>query len=113
MNLDRIRLNRAARLLTERLDLLEQRAQEGVESVWPIYESALRTLAALLPHLAPIQGDWLTTAQMAERLGISPKTLLRHKKNKKIRPAIVEGKLLRWRGNEVLDGKADGNATRK
>ena len=110
---DRLRIDRAARLLTDRIETLEKRVRDGDESALPIYESALQTLAALLPHLAPVQGDWLTTSQMAERLGMKPKTLLRHKKNKKITPTIAEGKLLRWKGNEALDGSKDGNAKRK
>ena len=113
MNPDRLRLDRAAHLLAERLDMLEQRVREGDETAWPTYQATLRTLTALLPHLGPERGALLTTAEMADRLGISPKTLLKHKAKKKIQPAIVEGKLLRWRGNEVLDGSNDGNSTRK
>jgi predicted site-specific integrase-resolvase len=47
-------------------------------------------------------GELLTTAQMAERLGIKPKTLLRHKSNGAVRPALQRGKLIRWKGDEVV-----------
>ena len=91
----RVRIDKAARLLTDRIDRLENRVREGDESAWPHYQDTLRTLVVLLPLLGPDQGSLLTTSQMADRLGIKPKTLLRHKANGKIRPAIVEGKLLR------------------
>ncbi len=111
--IDRVRIDRAARLLTDRIDTLDKRVREGDETAWAAYQETLRTLTALLPHLGPDRGALLTRAQMAERFGIRPKTLLKHKAKGKIRPAIVEGKLLRWRGNEPLDGSTDGNATRK
>ena len=111
--MDRLRIDRAARLLTNRIDTLEKRVREGDESAWPDYQETLRTLAALLPHLGPERGAMLTTAEMADRLGVAPKTLLRHKAKGRIRPAVAQGKLLRWKGNEVLDGSSDGNATRK
>lgn len=113
MKPDRLRFDRAARLLAERLDLLEQRVREGDESAWAAYQEALHTLAALLPHLGSERGAMLTTAEMADRLGVAPKTLLRHKAKGRISPAVAQGKLLRWKGNEVLDGSNDGNATRK
>ncbi len=54
------------------------------------------------PSCAPSRGAMLTTGEMATRLGIAPKTLLRHKAAKKIRPAVEQGKLLRWSGQESL-----------
>jgi hypothetical protein len=57
----------------------------------------------VLPQLAPGQhGELLTTAQMASRLGIAPKTLLKHKAAGSIRPALEKGKLVRWRGSEAI-----------
>ena len=112
-SLDRLRLDRAARWLGQRLDALEKRITEGEEAAWEPYQEALRTLVALLPHLGPERGAMLTTAEMAARLGIAPKTLLKHKARGKIQPAVAHGKLLRWSGKEALNGNADGNATRK
>jgi len=110
---DQLRLDRGARLLADRIDALEKRVRGGDETAWPDYQEALRTLSALLSHLGPERGTMLSTAEMAARLGIAPKTLLRHKAKGRIRPAIAQGKLLRWRGNEPLDGNADGNTARK
>jgi hypothetical protein len=39
---------------------------------------------------------------MAKRLGIAAKTLLRHKANGAVRPAQQCGKLIRWRGDELV-----------
>jgi hypothetical protein len=63
-------------------------------------------LAAVLPSIAPERrGALLTTAQMAERMNVTPKTLLRRKARGLIRPAMVLGKrgsgALRWSGTEV------------
>jgi predicted site-specific integrase-resolvase len=50
---------------------------------------------------------------MAKRLGLSTKTLLKHKKAGAIRPTLQRGKLIRWRGDEALNGNGLGNALRK
>lgn len=47
------------------------------------------------------RGELLTTAQMAERLGIAPKTLLKHKAAGAVKPALQRGKLIRWKGDEA------------
>jgi hypothetical protein len=61
-------------------------------------------LAALLPHLTPgSRGELLTTKQMAERLGISPKTLLKRKATGEIRPALRLGA----RGRAAIRWKAE------
>lgn len=112
-SLDRLRLDRAARWLGQRVDSLEKRIQEGEEEAWEPYQEALRTLAALLPHLGPQTGALLTTAEMAARLGITSKTLLRHKAEGRIRPTVAHGKLLRWSGKEALDGNENGNTKGK
>ena len=60
-------------------------------------------LLRLPPATAPgAPGELLTTKAMAERLGIAPKTLLKHTKAGAIRPAVHRGKLVRWRGTEAL-----------
>ncbi len=106
MKLERLRpqvaLTRAVDRLTHRLDQLEQRVGTGDETAWPEYREAARALAEILAQLAPERGGaLLTTAEMAERYGISPKTLLRRKARGEVRPAVQRGKLIRWRGDEV------------
>ncbi len=96
-------LQRSERLLTERLMRLQERLQAGDEAVWAEFLDVLKALAVILPSLQPeAGGPLLTTAEMACRLGVKPKTLLRRKKNGEIRPAEERGKFLRWSGQERL-----------
>ncbi len=86
-------LRKAESVLTERLEQLQTRVQEGQEAAWGEMCEVVRTLAQLHTALLPEHGGaMLTTAEMASRLGVSPKTLLRHKKEKR----------LRWSGQERL-----------
>ncbi len=104
MNLiTQVALGKAERLLSQRLGQLEERLQAGDEGAWSEFLQVVSTLATLLPSLAPERGGpMLSTAQMAGRMGISPKTLLRHKKNGKIEPTLQKGRLIRWNGSEGL-----------
>jgi hypothetical protein len=96
-------LSRAGCMLTERLAQLEDRVRSGDEAAWSAYVETVRTLALLLPALAPEhRGELLTTAEMAARIGITPKSLLRRKARGEIRPALQAGKLIRWKGSETL-----------
>jgi hypothetical protein len=82
---------------------LEGRLDAGDETVWPAYLTVVNTLLQVTAQTAPGgQGELLTTAAMAARLGISPKTLLKHRKTGAITPALQRGKLVRWRGTEGL-----------
>jgi hypothetical protein len=95
-------LQRAVRRLTERLEALESRLEGDASATWDEYRDTAAVLSNLLERFAPGRhGALLTTAQMAERLGVAPKTLLRRKKAGDIRPAVQRGKLIRWRGNEM------------
>ena len=95
-------MERAIGLLTSRLAALERRVEQGDDHAWPAYLEAVRTLAAVSPQLAPEhRGALLTTAEMADRLQISPKTLLKRKARGELRPALQRGKLIRWRGDEA------------
>jgi len=96
-------LDRAARLLVERLDQLETRVREGDGAAWSDYLAIVEALAAVSPVLLipERRGAFLTTAEMADRVGITSKTLLKHKAKGRVRPAIQHGKLIRWRGDEV------------
>ena len=96
-------LQKAEPLLVKRLGQLQERLQAGDEAAWSEFLEVVKVLAALLPNLRPEAGGaMLTTAEMAARLGVKPKTLLRHKAEGKIRPAVGQGKLLRWSGQERL-----------
>ena len=97
------RLERAIRLLLARAGQLEELVYGGDEAAWVSYLATLDTLANILDHVAPGRhGELLTTSQMAARLNLSPKSLLRRKARGEIRPAVQRGKLIRWRGDEVL-----------
>jgi hypothetical protein len=94
---------RCARRLSSRVDALETRLASGDEAVWPQYVDTVQTLVLVLSNLSPERrGAYLTTAEMAERLSLSPKTLLKHKAHGKIQPALQRGKLIRWKGTEQI-----------
>lgn len=98
----RVALGKAEAVLAERLESLRLRLTTE-PALWPEFCDAARALAAIAPATAPeATGAMLTTEQMAERLGLSVKSLLKHKKQGSIRPAVEKGKLLRWSGRERL-----------
>lgn len=99
-------LPRAARLLEGRLGILADRVGSGDESSWGDLLATLTTYTQVLAQLAPgAHGGLLSTKEMAERLNIAPKTLLRRKAKGQVRPALQLGKrgraAIRWRGNEL------------
>jgi DNA-binding XRE family transcriptional regulator len=97
----RRQLAQAAGLLAARLSALEAE----LPSSWSEYLATAVALAALVEHLTPASGELLTTRDMAERLGISSKTLLRRKRNGQATPALTLGRrgraAIRWSGWEV------------
>jgi hypothetical protein len=96
-------LARAIRRLVHRLAVLEVQLEAGEESAWTAYLATLETLVQVIAQTAPGgHGALLTTAEMAARLGLSAKTLLKHRKNGAITPALQRGKLVRWRGTETV-----------
>jgi hypothetical protein len=95
-------LDRARDRLRWRLVALESRlgADAGDDAVWREYLAALDLFLRLEDRLARQAGNGratLTTKEMADRLGISVKTLLARKKRGAIRPSIAHGKALGWR----------------
>lgn len=85
-----------------RLTHLEARLDNGDETTWRAYGETAAALASVVARLTPgASGELLTTRQLAERLNIAPKTLLKRKKRHQITPALQHGKLIRWRGDEV------------
>ena len=103
-------LRRAEGQLVEKLEALQNRVQAGEEGAWQELLQVTATLVAVHQALSPERGgSLLTTAEMAARMGIAPKTLLKHKAAGRIRPATEHGggrgrggKLLRWSGQERL-----------
>lgn len=94
-------LLRAERRLVERLEALEAKLVAGAETVWPSYIETATVLAAIAPQLTPeASGALLTTSELAERLHVHPKTILRRRKRGELQPAAVLGHrgraALRW-----------------
>jgi hypothetical protein len=98
-----VALVRASRLVEARLASLEERLAAGDEGAWADYLVTLEAAAKLDQQLQPgAHGEMVSTRAMAERLGITPKTLLRHKARGKVTPAMQAGRLIRWRGTEAV-----------
>ena len=96
-------LLRAARLLEERLGHLEDQVRGGNEAAWGPYLATIGPASTLADRLAPgSRGELITTKQLAEALSITPKTLLKRKARGELKPALQRGKLIRWRGDEVV-----------
>lgn len=94
-------LERYSRRLAARLVTLEARLDAGDESAWgPSLETA-RILGELLVALER-RGGLLTTEERAAQLQVHPETLLEHMRRGEITPAVRAGKLIRWRGDEVV-----------
>jgi hypothetical protein len=97
---------RCARRLATRVETLEARLRDGDDTAWSEHVEAVKVFMLAVPNLtSERQGAYLTTAQMAARLNLSLKTLLKHKASGKIRPAVQHGKLIRWKGNEELNSE--------
>jgi excisionase family DNA binding protein len=100
-------LERAAARLAGRVSHLEALLDSGDDSAWHSYIAAVEALVGVLGQLAPgAGGKMLTTAQMADRLGVAKKTLLRWHSAGRIRPARKMGErgqaALRWTGGEAV-----------
>ncbi len=107
-------LERCAALMVRRLSGLADLLEQGDETTWSDFLQTAEVLASLLPNLAPERRErLLTTAEMAARLGVEPKTLLRRRARGEIQPAVQTGKFIRWRGDEALRGNAGGNGRGK
>ncbi len=93
-------LLRAQLRLVERLGELEARLAAGDEDQWPAYCQAAAALAAIAPGTAPeARGQMLTTAELAERLQLSAKTVLRRAKRGELQPVRLGARgrgALRW-----------------
>lgn len=97
-------LLRAQAKLVERVEQLGARLDAG-EDVWAHYVQAALALAALAPATTPeARGILLTTEQLAERMQVSPKTVLRRAKRGELKP-VRHGErgrgALRWPAAEA------------
>jgi len=92
-----VALARAARLIEARLIEIEAHLHEG-DAVWADYFATVKIALEIEARLTPGgHGELISTADLAKRLNLSPKTILRRKKAGTLRPAIAVGKLIRWK----------------
>jgi len=106
VNAPTLALSRAQARIIERLGQLEPRLDEGDATTWSAYCQAASALAAITSHTMPgSNGRLMTTRELAESMGVSPKTILRKRKTGEL-TAVQLGQrgraALRWRGDEVL-----------
>jgi hypothetical protein len=91
-----IPFRRAATLLGARLATLEERLESGDEGAWSLYLVTLEAALKLDQQLTPgAHGELLSTKQMAERLGVTPKSLIRRKSKGQAGPASQVGRIIR------------------
>jgi helix-turn-helix protein len=99
-------LRRAVPLLEARLAELEAKIQSGDESAWPVFLATLQTATMLQAQASPgAGGALLTTAELASKLGVAPKTILRRRRRGELK-AVVAGRrgrgALRWNAAEGM-----------
>jgi hypothetical protein len=96
-------LLRAVGRLIARLQALEARLDAGEESAWGEYAAAAASLAAIVPHTLPgASGRLLTTAEMADAMRVSTKTLLRKRARGELQAVQLARRgpgALRWRAS--------------
>lgn len=102
-------IDRAPRLLDERLGVLEARLRAGEETVWGEYVQVVQALTAALGHAAPGTGGRLiTTSELGTLLGLSPKAILKRRKAGTIGGAVQLGQrgrgALRWDVGAAVSG---------
>jgi len=108
-------IERAHRLLDERLAVLEARLRAGDETAWGEYVQVVLALTAALAHAAPGAGGKLvSTKELGELMGLSPKTLRRRRAKGQIKGAIQpesggaaqgkHGSGLRWDVRAAVSG---------
>jgi len=102
-------LDRARRRVLARLHELEAGLDAGEVSAWPAYLATLEALM-VLAHDRQQPGRLLTTRELADRLGVSSKTIQRHRKTGTLTPALARGRVIRWAADSVSRGTAPGTA---
>jgi hypothetical protein len=89
-------LQRASDHIVVWLEQLESRLAGGDPEIRREYVSLAATLATITAQLTPeATGQALTTAGLAERLQLSPRTIRRYKKIGKLTP-LLNGGAVRW-----------------
>lgn len=99
-------LARSAAILETKLGLLERRLRDCDETALSDYCLVARTLAAVIAHTAPGAGGKLvSTRELGELMGLSPKTILRRKAKGQIQGAVQLGRrgraAVRWNLSEA------------
>lgn len=88
-------------LLSRRIAELTVRVEQGDADCWrPLCEAVLAYQALQAIGLPECHGRQLTTAEMAVRLGVKPKSLRRMVAEKRIQPTVKAGRFTRWSGQE-------------
>ncbi len=96
-------------LLARRISELTLRVEQGDSDCWRPLCEALAAYQALQTIGTPErQGRPLTTAEMAVRLGVKPKSLRRMVAEKRIQPTVKDGRFTRWSGQERPGGGGNG-----
>jgi len=99
-------LDRAYGRIAKRVEMLEVGLDAG-RSTCPAYIDAVNALTALIPCVnATAASELLTTKQLAERLGCDERTVRRHKKAGRLKPAVTAGRVVRWRPDIASNGTA-------
>jgi excisionase family DNA binding protein len=91
-------LHRASLRLQGRIEEIERRIQDGDAQAWSDYAEAVSALASVMGAMDQREPTkLLTTKEMAEQMGMSEKTLLRHHRRGVLKPAVRIGRLIRWK----------------
>ena len=100
--LARINLRARVDALEDRLRVSGDGGYQG-DALWRDYVATLDVLLRLEVLPAEANGTaTLTTKEMAQRLGVSVKTLLARKAKGHIRPSVAHGKAFRWAPGDAL-----------
>ena len=114
MNVITVALDRCTRRLLGRLEALEVQLDAG-DDVWVAYATIGASLAAVAAQARPgANGEHVTTQDLADKLGVHPKTVLRWKGEGRITPALELGargrSAIKWRADQVPDPAGSGRA---
>jgi hypothetical protein len=100
----RLVLEHAQHRLAARLAQVEARIAAGDEGAWPEYRELAVAIATVATQVVPgVRGELLTTKQLAERLQVAPKTILRRAKRGELAGVVRFG--ARGRGALRFDSR--------